>query len=1142
MRIRSNPAVGATALLALLGLTACSQTPIVPTLDPVASPTSLPTQTITGWADPTTRVHIASAGGELVARPDSHSGRWVAEVTLSPDSENTLSITAERDGEASSAASAVIVHEAPRPESLTLTIDDPILDADTGSLSAVVTVGNDEPGVPLGGFEIAASVAGYSGVQDAVFTTNASGVARIELGGLTQSGTGELTVSVPANDALTDTVAFVVTGGDATALDLTLSAAGVETGDAIGDLQPETEVTANITITDGALNPIGPEVVIVTDAPGAVVAGNRIVGVQAAGTWRVAASVPGTTVADIATMTFVGGEPAEMVVTLSDDTTTAGEPVVATATVLDAYGNVVASSPGDGADRIGFTLAPSPAAPAGGVVDNTFTVESPVGRYEVVGTIDRDDSLGASAAVTFVPATPVAIELTLTGDSADGVIAAGDDVTYTYVATDAYGNVTPDPVSVTVTDPDALVIDNGLSGVGVISGLIHARALPFAIEARVAGTLVQADTEITVTPADGPRTVDVTLSTNALAIEESVSCFALVRDQYGNAIAAPAPTFSVALADGSDATGDYVPVGTDTFTMIEPGIYRFRASFDDGTNPVAIDDEYARVENIPDLTLPTVTIVAINGYGVCPDGTLKVGAPGACTDSEPDVTFTRGQTVSVEVEVDDDRGLAEASFTAFGTGVTFDDFALIGAGEHVPGEPLTVAFAFNVGNNAVPGDASVVAQAIDLSGNSQNSTRALMRIDLGIEARDGRELTTVAGGPLFNTAYDVAQSPIDGAIYVSRRDTADPSVIRVDGSLISTFATFDARPEYIEFDADGNLYVSIDGFDQIEQVSPAGDVVTYVDQGDPNSPNDPEGLSVLGTPRRASGRVTFSGTISDGDCVEIDGVTFEFDTSGSCGNCNGSGTDQCVSTSGSSSDVVTRLAAAVNGASTGDVLLATTAQQCAGTGNPCVALVAATPGDVGTINVTERRDNQGRMSVSSVSGGQDDPTLVVGDRGSNSALGYAIPTSLGSAPYDTWDSGGAQPRGVLAIERFDGTGERLFVFATDDNGQDLIGFDDVAARQYTINMPGGTFDTLFDLLLADDDCLLVSSRDTGEILAVTGIDAGDSPSVDVIADGLRSPRGLGWETTPTGRNLLVADDSFDLVVRIAPSPAVDDCF
>ena len=95
---------------------------------------------------------------------------------------------------------------------------------------------------------------------------------------------------------------------------------------------------------------------------------------------------------------------------------------------------------------------------------------------------------------------------TLTGAAADNVILAGEDVTYTYEVTDAFGNPVAVPIDVIVNDPGAIVLDDGLSGAGTISGVVRASTVPYTITALIAGTTISESRQVTVGVADGQRT------------------------------------------------------------------------------------------------------------------------------------------------------------------------------------------------------------------------------------------------------------------------------------------------------------------------------------------------------------------------------------------------------------------------------------------------------------------------------------------------------------------------------------------------------------------------------------------------------------------------------------------------------------
>jgi hypothetical protein len=535
-----------------------------------------------------------------------------------------------------------------------------------------------------------------------------------------------------------------------------------------------------------------------------------------------------------------------------------------------------------------------------------------------------------------------------------------------------------------------------------------------------------------------------------------------------------------------------------------------------------------------DVTPPTLSITRINGYAVCPDGTLKVTAPGDCVDAIPAVTFSRNQQFVVEVQADDDRRLTDLAFQAFGSGVSDSDQVFVGAGTHAAGTPLTVVFAGLVGSAAIPGDAQVVARATDSSGNVATSRAARLRIDIGLRASAGREIEPVAGGPSLNAAYDVVVNPVSGAIEVAKRDTLDPALVRVLGPAVVPVATFDQRPEYLAADALGNVYVSIDLGSEIMQVAPNGSVVFYQGPGSPSPMLDPEGLAVLDAATPSTGMFLFLGSVLDGATVTVDATVFEFDLAGGC-----TGGRFCVPTTGVRDDAMAALAAAISlSGATSPLVTAGRGVNCAASGNPCVFLVQNTPG-VSTPPALS--DTSATITSIPISGGRDAPLLFGLERNSGTVNEYQAAAAPNSALLRTYSLGTSVGRGVAAALR-GGPAARLFLFAVDEMNDQLRGYDRATDRSFIVAGGGDGLNFPFDVVITSTDCALVSNRGSGEILAVSGLDGMPSPGIEVVASGFRSPRGLAMEGSGSSASLLVTDDFFDLVVRILPTPDPTDCF
>lgn len=780
-----------------------------------------------------------------------------------------------------------------------------------------------------------------------------------------------------------------------------------------------------------------------------------------------------------------------------------------------------------------------------GVAEVTFEgLVSATEFARVKASAATNASASDSQPFSIVAGVPAALDFALVGVKG-GSIAAGTPVDYTYRVEDAHGNTSSAPVIVTVDHPGAQILDDHVSGDGTITDLTRASSAPYTITASVSGSKLEASEALLVRVAQGARNVELILSVASMAVDDSVTAFVIVRDRFGNVIDAPAAELGITRADGSSASGAFVMSGDATFTLGEPDIYRIRATFDDGDNAAASADAYVVVEATPDLAAPDVRIVSVNGYGVCPDGTLEANTPADCTDTTPAVTFQRDTVVVAIVEVDDDRALSEVSFKAFGSGVSADDFTLLGAGNHVPGTPVTVNFVFRINGSAVPGDARLVAQAKDASGNTTNSSMASLRIDLGIDAVGNHTIAPIAvdNALAFTSPRDVVA--FGSTIYVTNRDSAAPVVYRIQGQAISTWATFPDRPEFLTVDTAGNLFVALDNSDEIWKVDATGATSVYQDQNSPNPPADPEGLSMLGADKPSTGRFGFvnGGQVQDENCVDLAGEVYEFDVdsgavcAGAAGNC-GSAFDVCVGYDGSLSDARTKLAQAINAQST--LVSAFVANECGNNNASCVFLVAKNAG--AGVSVALSVLDGGDITADDVQDGQDASLLYAVDRNGNQEIfEFQAPSTPDASPLGVYDMN-AQPRGVAAALRGSASTPWLHLLATDDGNDELHLYDSGTDLTRVIADQNDGLDVPFDVLWSATGCAIVANQGSGEILAIGNVDGPGPISVALIAHGFDDLRGIAWEGIGESASLLVVDGGFDVILRVTPTTASGDCF
>lgn len=252
------------------------------------------------------------------------------------------------------------------------------------------------------------------------------------------------------------------------------------------------------------------------------------------------------------------------------------------------------------------------------------------------------------------PGVPARLTFALTGAAASGTVPAGTDVTYSYTVKDAYDGPVDNPLSVIPSDPNTTVFDDGISGTGLILGF--RRTGSFTITARASGvTGVSQQVSLAVTPATGPRFVDLGLTLSRMATGDTTSALTVVKDTFGNVIIDDTDGMSAGLTLTCTPQNTATPATACTkmgnnFTITRAGVYRITASYSDGTNPAASNAQYVFAEDAPDVEPPVSTITSI----VYPTGASQI----------PRNTNSR---IEVAIDFADNKALASATlFALFG--------------------------------------------------------------------------------------------------------------------------------------------------------------------------------------------------------------------------------------------------------------------------------------------------------------------------------------------------------------------------------------------------------------------------------------------------------------------------------------------
>ncbi|MFO0746556.1 MAG: Ig-like domain-containing protein [Myxococcota bacterium] len=570
---------------------------------------------------------------------------------------------------------------------------------------------------------------------------------------------------------------------------------------------------------DAAGHALDVPLVLSTDAPDAFVVGDTISGLTHAGSFAVAAQVPGTLFGASRAIAVTPGAAARVTLEATPADAVAGQPIAIVAQAEDAFGNHL--------DGAALTLGSEPAldasfAPPCGAasVNQGFVTSGRFVAYDLSGGGDftltaTSGDLSASASVTvapgpaarFAPLDPAncAAGEAMTFTDASWTtpvvgalsVAAGESVYYRYAVIDAYGNATTGPVDVFTTAPGAQVIDDGVSGHGQIANLTAAGT--FELAAYITGVAAPATRTFAVDVGDA-TVVNVFLSASLASRGDTVEAFATVKDRYGNLVPCPAATVdpSILELDASPSTSASHGATTcsnglfqSAFVFDANDSYAVVATWHAGATPVSAS-AFVTILGL-DSTPPTVGIENVRVEGV----PCVPGDPPTCN-------VTQGDVVTFDVVASDNISLSEVEYAAFfeTTQSLRTRRVLVGSDTALP---ATLSFTFTIPGNAQPELVPLVAMAVDGAGNRASSNEVTLNVD--VFAAGGRAVTVVASGGLVNGPHDVA---FDGAgnLYIANDGNND--LLRIDAGTVAPYrySTWNTGTDHLVADAAGQLFVT----------------------------------------------------------------------------------------------------------------------------------------------------------------------------------------------------------------------------------------------------------------------------------------------------------------------------------------------
>ena len=494
---------------------------------------------------------------------------------------------------------------------------------------------------------------------------------------------------------LTQSVDLDVVAAAPATIVLATSAADVDGATAGTQVLPDTLIPLSWTVTDGFGNAIVTAVDVATGASGLMQrtgpSGAELSGLLEAGSVTVLATVTGSGVADALSLDVVAGATDRVRMSLSASSVVAGDAVVVTSSIQDAWGNTVTG------DSV-LLSADSPAVQT--IIDQaagTVTIEA-AGSWNITATSVADGSISATAAVSVVAGPTALIDLQLSNNA----VTPGTAVTYTVATTDAFNNPSAASVRVVSDAPFATI------AAGQITGLFLTGAFTVFAEALDTGV---SDTEALAVTTGPASSIDLVLERSFQPLGVAVGYTVTVQDVFGNDVPAlPVMSSSDPLA--------VINAGTGTIVFGTEGIQTVTA-----TLSLALSDtESIQTFVLPDTTPPTIAITA----------------PASGTVVAP------GDQIIITLDVDDDTALFDLRVQAFGVVQGSESFLF------PPATPLptTLNFPVDIPLGSAFGALTITAAVVDTSGNAAVATPVQMRVDpVGGVTVAGGTATLVAGGP-----------------------------------------------------------------------------------------------------------------------------------------------------------------------------------------------------------------------------------------------------------------------------------------------------------------------------------------------------------------------------------------------------------